>query len=212
MELLSVDFCRDRLPEVYEFQCGTTPWAIAAAEWIKSAPPFPCALQSMEQYGTRVWLHFLADVSSGRRELVGFSSLGPTRMSIPYPDGLRKHIQYVPMMAVASAFQGKRMPDGPKYSSAILQFIIDKARDRHPEDPGLQVHVDNASAIELYKKGWVCDQRCSRCAGNAPHAQTAVAARLRSRTTPQSCIYAGQWTKRRAGYRLPHLEYRLAQG
>lgn len=60
MELKIIEFSRDHLPSVQGFECGSNLWADLAAEWIKNAPPFPCAPQSIEKYGTDVWLYFVA--------------------------------------------------------------------------------------------------------------------------------------------------------
>ena len=60
-------------------------------------------------------------------------------------------MQYIPMLAVASAFQGKTIDDsGRKYSVAIMEHVIAVASLLEPRDLCLQVHADNLRAISLY--------------------------------------------------------------
>ncbi len=127
---------------------------MAAADWIKAAPPFDGALLSIEKYRNKVWLHFIDVPPLNESHLVGFSSLGATKMPVPYPDGSRRHVQYIPMLAVASAFQGKTIDDsGRKYSAAIVEHIIAAASMlERPKDLCLQVHADNLRAIALYSQ------------------------------------------------------------
>lgn len=74
-------------------------------------------------------------------------------MPVPYPDGSRRHVQYIPMLAVASAFQGKSIDDsGRKYSAAIMEHILAAAGMLQPKDVCLQVHADNLRAITLYSQ------------------------------------------------------------
>jgi ribosomal protein S18 acetylase RimI-like enzyme len=153
VELRSIEFCREHLGSVQDFQCGSAGWAMAAADWIKAAPPFDGALLSIEKYHNKVWLHFIDVPPLNESFLVGFSSLGLTKMPVPYPDGSRRHVQYIPMLAVASAFQGKAIDDsGRKYSVAIMEHVLAAAGVLQPRDLCLLVHADNLRAISLYSQ------------------------------------------------------------
>jgi ribosomal protein S18 acetylase RimI-like enzyme len=153
VELRNVEFSVDYLDGVQDFQCGSEGWGMAAADWIKAAPPFDGALSSIEKYHNTVWLHFIDVPSLNESHLVGFSSLGVTKMAVPYPDGSRRHVQYIPMLAIASAFQGKTIDDGGRrYSEAILEHVIAAASLLEPKDLCLQVHADNLRAISLYSR------------------------------------------------------------
>lgn len=151
MELATVDFSRENLslPDIKDFDCGEEPWARAAANWIKSSPPFESALKSMEKHGTTVWLHFI-DLGF-YRELVGFSSLGLTQRS-------RKQVGFIPQLAVNKLFQGKGVGAGDKhYSDLILEHLIKVAQERAKTEPAykrlcLLVHADNRKAQCLYAK------------------------------------------------------------
>ena len=82
--LRTVSFSAQLLSSVQQFDCGDEPWAMAAADWIKQAPPFRGALLSMTERGNAVWLHFLDVNVEGFDEscLVGFSSLGTIRSDL----------------------------------------------------------------------------------------------------------------------------------
>ena len=96
-------------------------------------------------------MHFIDVPPLNESHLVGFSSLGHTKMPVPYPDGSRRYVQYIPMLAVASAFQGKTIDDsGRKYSVAIMEQIVAAASMLQPKSWCLQVHADNLRAISLY--------------------------------------------------------------
>ena len=145
MELKVVEFSREHLPSVQGFECGSTLWAELAADWIANAPPFPCALQSMDEYGTEVWLYFLVVPELGKEYLVGFSSLGPAKAS--------PEMGYIPMLAVASAFQGKpEDSEGGRFSHRIMKHVLATARERGFRDVCLLVHDDNVRAKRLYTR------------------------------------------------------------
>jgi hypothetical protein len=107
VSLRIVDFSADYLRQVKDFDCGSEDWAVWAANWIKNAPPFPSALLSMDQYGTRVWLYFLFVETLGEEFLVGFASLGITNWSISELQASKRVPGLIPMLAVATSFQGK---------------------------------------------------------------------------------------------------------
>jgi ribosomal protein S18 acetylase RimI-like enzyme len=151
VDLIAVDFSARHLSGVQEFECGEEPWAVMAADWIKQAPPFDGALKSMAKHGNSVWLHLLDPPPAAKEQLVGFSSLGLTRWCIPPPDGPKREIGLIPMLAIASAYQGKRIGE-IRYSDAIIQHVVDKARQRTYRELCLFVDADNKKAISLYNR------------------------------------------------------------
>lgn len=152
MELQVEPFSQDRLPQVQGFECGTEDPAVWATEWIKSPLPFPGALKSMQDHGTSVWLYLLSVPALEEQPyLVGFGSLGTTRWVIDPPDGPKREAGFIPMLAVASAFQRKPARE-KRYSEIILEDLIDKARGRNYRELCLFVHKDNGRAIRLYER------------------------------------------------------------
>jgi ribosomal protein S18 acetylase RimI-like enzyme len=153
VDLTAVDFSAPYLSRVRDFECGEEPWAVMAANWIKQAPPFDGALKSMAKHGNCVWLHFLETPGTAEQHLVGFSSLGVTRWSIPPPDGPKRTVGFIPMLAIASAFQGKRIGEtAVRYSDAMVQHVVDKARERAYRELCLFVDANNAKATSLYTR------------------------------------------------------------
>ena len=153
MELTTVEFSHEHISsaQVQEFDCGKEAWAMAASDWIKQSPPFDCALQSIQKYKNKVWLHFIE--AHGEKYLVGFSSLGITRWSIPPPDGEMREVGYIPMLAIAEPVQGKAIDDGTRrYSDAIFDHLIAGARAAGYRELCLFVHAENARALALYKR------------------------------------------------------------
>ena len=151
MALTIVEFSAEYLPRVQHFECGSSASAELAAEWIQQEPPDKGALYSMQEYGNTVWLYF----TSGGKELVGFSSLGITRWPIPPPDGAKREVGFLPMLAVASQFQGKSCGRGRRrrrYSDLILGDTISKARQRGLGELCLFVHEENMRARRLYAR------------------------------------------------------------
>jgi ribosomal protein S18 acetylase RimI-like enzyme len=155
VELKPVEFSRQLLPLVQEFTCGCDLWAELAADWIKQAPPFPCALRSMEERGTRVWLYLLHAALDDQLEeeyVVGFSALGTTTWAIP-PGGGKREVGMIPMLAVASSFQGKPSGQGTKrYSQQILEHVIAEARKSGFRELCLKVNAENDRAVKLYER------------------------------------------------------------
>jgi ribosomal protein S18 acetylase RimI-like enzyme len=105
----------------------------------------------MEQYGNAVWLYFLDALDE--EFFVGFSSLGVTKWPIPPPDGQRREVGFIPMLAVASRFQGKPSCGGGKhYIETIMEHVTEQARERGYKELCLFVHADNTRAIRLYNR------------------------------------------------------------
>jgi ribosomal protein S18 acetylase RimI-like enzyme len=146
-----VEFSAQHLSKVQAFECGSADWCLFAERWIKNAPPFPGALQSIQERGTTVWLYFIDAV--GEEFLVGFSSLGVTRWRIPPPDGPTREVGFIPMLGVALSFQGKpNGATGERYSDQIMQHVIEQARERGYCEVCLSVHADNVRARRFYDR------------------------------------------------------------
>ena len=150
MHVRETIFSEDALPSVQHLDCGDSLAAELAVEWIKQGRAFRGALKSMEQHGTEVWLYW-AD-ANGEEHLIGFASLGVTRVPIPLPDGQRQEVGFIPMLGVARSFQSKFLGKGKKYSHWIMESIIEKAREREFRRLCLYVHKDNLAAQRLYEK------------------------------------------------------------
>jgi ribosomal protein S18 acetylase RimI-like enzyme len=150
VELQVVNFSRELLQAVQAFECGTGNSGTFAAERIKSVPPFPSAIRSMEQHQTEVWLYFLGATATSLQQeiLVGFSSLGVVNWPDPHLGGFRRQFGYIPMFAVASMFQGTEH----HYSRKIMEDLVTKARERNHRDLCLLVRQDNVRAIRFYEK------------------------------------------------------------
>jgi ribosomal protein S18 acetylase RimI-like enzyme len=150
VNLRIVEFSENDLSRVQSFNAGSGRWAELASEWIKQAPPFPGALSSMEQYHNKVWLYF---VDVGEEEfLVGFAALGITRWKIPAPpNGEERDVGIIPMLAIASAFQGKPKDDAKRYSRQILEHVVGQACERAYRELCLTVNADNIRAVKLYQ-------------------------------------------------------------
>lgn len=167
MKLRAVEFSSEYLPRVQDFECGSEQWCRFAERWIKSPPPFPGALRSIQKYGNAVWLYFLDSPYDGEF-LVGFSALGKSRWKIPPPDGPIREVGFIPMLAVALCFQG--MPDGcpagNRYIDEVMEHVIQQARGRRYREVALFVHKDNARAIALYERHGFQTLRGSDAKGN----------------------------------------------
>jgi hypothetical protein len=55
-ELRAQPFSDALLDEVRDFHCGSEPWEVEVAEWIKNPALDDCAVNWMQR-GTRVWLY-----------------------------------------------------------------------------------------------------------------------------------------------------------
>ncbi len=153
MELRIQEYSADLLSQIQSFECGTDDWCRHAERWIKSAPPFRGAIESIETHGNKVWLYFVDVDVFDEKYLVGFSSLGKVKWKIPPPDGLEREAAFIPMLAVSLRFQGKPEGENTKhYSDEIMEHVIRVAREQGHRELCLYVHEDNARARRKYEK------------------------------------------------------------
>jgi ribosomal protein S18 acetylase RimI-like enzyme len=123
----------------------------------------------MQQHpGNKVWLHFCCvDLGSFQGDststesrstepaeeyIVGFSSLGTTTWKVPPPDGDRRTLGYIPMLALASGFQGKQCSSGRRYSDLIMEHLLTASQQQGFREVGLLVDPDNQKALCLYRR------------------------------------------------------------
>jgi ribosomal protein S18 acetylase RimI-like enzyme len=151
VKLRIIEFSAEHLARVQSFECGTEDWCRLAEKWIKSAPPFRGALQSIQTYRNTVWLYYIDTV--GEEFLVGFSSLGTVEWQIPNRDEPKRKVGFLPMLAVSLRFQGK--PDcenATHYIDEIMEHVLQQARERRYHELCLYVHEDNGKARRLYER------------------------------------------------------------
>lgn len=124
------------------FDCGTESWEVAQSNWITSTK----VLESIERYGTDVWLYF-----SQSGELVGFGSVGRTRR--PHPPGSNEFANFstIPSLAVRRQFWGKPL-QGEKFSTQIMDDLVLQAYGHKTELLILDVHVQNTHAESFYRE------------------------------------------------------------
>lgn len=133
---------RDDLPR---FDFGDESYQSELDFWLASE-----STEAMKK-GTKVWLYLnQADV------VVGFGSLGPSNWRYPDKSSGRTFVVVIPAVAVRREFWGKPDNANPddRYSSQILQHLIDEA-EAWPDEPpavGLFVHPENKAAIKLYSR------------------------------------------------------------
>jgi RimJ/RimL family protein N-acetyltransferase len=122
-----------------DFDCGSSRWAMQAAEWIKG----PGAVRSLQRGNAVLTYH------DANGDLVGFGSIGKTKWMI---DGASVELSYLSMFAISIRFQGARAEGGGKYSALVLQDLIDRASHHNLRLLGLHCHPDNGPAKQLYLK------------------------------------------------------------
>jgi hypothetical protein len=145
-----VPFSAALLPEVQDFDCGTTnPWETEVSDWIKEPSlDRDGAIADMTNRGTEVWLFRL---NSAQGPIVGFASLGESNWPLNPSPAPRTKINIIPNMAVQKVYWGQSDDNG-KFSDQILDFIKFGA-EGHTERQrliGLYVHPQNDGAIRLY--------------------------------------------------------------
>jgi ribosomal protein S18 acetylase RimI-like enzyme len=150
------------LPEVKNFYCGPNRWDQDVADWIKSPDG---VLQDIQTYGTEVWLHRTME-----GDLVGFSSLGENRWSIPMPKGEKRLISVIPFIGVQEHFQGEPADAerDDKFAYQILDELIEYAAEKTAERAdlfsriGLSVDKENKRAIKFYTNRDFADTGANR--------------------------------------------------
>jgi hypothetical protein len=139
-------------PEVQSFTCGPNRWDVEVSTWIKSHSGECSVLEDIKQFGIEVWLYW---TEAGR--LVGFSSLGENRWSLPMPHGPKHLINYIPFIGVHQDFQGQPRDAArdDRFAYQILDDLIEYAAaktatrpDLHPYI-GLSVERENTKAIRF---------------------------------------------------------------
>jgi ribosomal protein S18 acetylase RimI-like enzyme len=142
-------FSPSLLTDVEGFSCGNEPWQIEVAQWIQDTAGSDCALRSMEERGTEVWLY-----RTPEGELVGYGSLGMTKWKWPAPNGPRETVSIIPYVGVQSKFHGEPKGASPneRYAYQIMGDLISKARRRGTKILGLFVDKKNARATAFYTR------------------------------------------------------------
>jgi ribosomal protein S18 acetylase RimI-like enzyme len=151
-QLYAVEFTEADQVRLVGFSCGEEIWSKHVTEWITGSD----VLDSMEKYGTRVWLF-----ETKQGEIVGFGSVGATVWRWPPPDGVRTNIILIPMLGIDVRFHGQPPDPNWRYSRQIMGHLIaegTKLGREWPEDKGekptwlvLMVRRDNARAIRCYE-------------------------------------------------------------
>jgi ribosomal protein S18 acetylase RimI-like enzyme len=142
-----IPFHAGLLCRVSDFECGTELWQTEVAEWIKAPADCDGALQSMNSYGTSVWVY---ESESG--ELVAYNSLGETSWVFSVNDTITSRVvQAIPYLGVKSTSQGNG------YGRRILEDVMAEAeyrslRKNAPPILALVVHPENHAALNLYDK------------------------------------------------------------
>ena len=143
MPLVAHEFTRNDLHEVQTFECGTQPWELILADWIRGEG----VVQSMSR-GTQVWLYKTPDGT-----LIGYGSLGKTRWKWPEPDSPYVRFSIIPALAVKTPFQGQpaNVPKSERYSTQIMDDLLRRSIEHDTDFVVLEVHNRNARAIQFYR-------------------------------------------------------------
>jgi len=145
--LFTQRFSPSLLDAVRDFHCGSDPWEVEVAQWIKEPEADDCAVAWM-RCGTEVWLYRTDD-----GQVVGYGSLGTSmwRMQHSAP---REPVCIIPAFAVASRFKGepRSRPPEQRYAAQIMGDLIAKAASLGPRILGLFVDKRNARAIAFYRR------------------------------------------------------------
>lgn len=143
MVLISELFTPAKATKVAGFNCGTAPWEEYLNKWIIGNG----AVESLKR-GSDVLLYYEGDM------LVGFGSVGETRISYPWPTGQKQKVSIVPAIALAVAFQGKPpgVPDEEKFAWQIMSDLTARAVRLGNDKLVLHVHRLNTKALRFYDK------------------------------------------------------------
>ncbi len=142
LTLNSENFTEKKCTQVAGFSCGETRWAEYLNEWI-SGEGFKEALKRK----SKVFLYYLGP------DLVGYGSIGETRISWPWPTGERQKVSIIPAIAVSKNFQGK--PEtasfGDRFSGQIMRDLLSHAQALKNDKLVLHVHCQNKRAQKFYE-------------------------------------------------------------
>jgi hypothetical protein len=137
-----------------DFYCGSDPWAVDAAHWIKTRN-----IATERKRGASIWLFGTEELG-----IVGYGSYSSTQIfNRESPKPLVITLGHIPYIAVRNEFQGK--PDGvskeDRFASLILRHILSEAvadylknaadKTRRPELHGL-VDVSNNKALTFFRR------------------------------------------------------------
>src|SRR5262249_17398828 len=128
--LRKIPFTEELLPHVEDFDCGDEDWEKPLAAWIKAAPQVKNGAlhEARKSKGKlEVWLHV-----NGLGDVVGYSSLGPSKWPWPLPEDPPTPISVIPYVAIQRRYWGQPADDPPRYSIQILDHLIFEAC-RHAE-------------------------------------------------------------------------------
>lgn len=144
-ELVVRLFDATKLPTLSAFSCGDDQFGKIATDWIKCTDPAKCALQSMADRGTEVFLFYTqADV------LVGFGSLGQTTRR--NSSRQLETWSYIPQVGIDQNHKG--CPPGvdwsERYAAVIMRILMGRSRGHATPMLMLHVHEDNHRARRLY--------------------------------------------------------------
>ena len=146
--LTPLTFNQSLLKRVQSFDCGDSYYS----QWI--ADVHQGALRNMEEYKNTVWIYESGD------DVVGYGSLGQIRWPFPPPNGPKEQVSYIPMLAVASAFQGQSDGNG-RYADQIVEHLISEARSSAFTRLCLMALDTNVGALRLYKRNGFVDPQWS---------------------------------------------------
>ena len=147
-DLQAEPFCTSLLHEVADFNCGSDPWQVEVAQWIKDPSIHDCAVNWMKK-GTQVWLY-----RTEKGELVGYGSLGKAKWNWPPPDGPSETVILIPSFGVRDVYQGepKEGPREDRYAYQIMGDLIGRAQATGVQLLGLFVDPRNRRAITFYDR------------------------------------------------------------
>ena len=163
-QLYAVNFKEADQVRLIGFSCGDEIWSRHVAEWIRGSD----VLDSMKK-GTKVWLF---ENASG--EIVGFGSVGRTRWRWPLRDGAYNTILLLPMLGLATRFQGQPPEPEWRFARQIMSHLIHAAREMSEATAQsaspidwlvLMVHRDNLRAVKFYQLRFRVDPRCIAARG-----------------------------------------------
>ncbi|WDQ17447.1 GNAT family N-acetyltransferase [Rhodopirellula sp. P2] len=148
-QLYADEFCEADQVDLVGFSCGDTKHGRYCTEWILG----PDSMESIANYGTKVWLF-----RNATGQVVGYGSVGTVRWRWPLPDGSYTSLLYIPMLGIDQRFQGQPPDAQWRYSRQIMNHLISEANglNRKREKPAeyllLLVDRTNEAAVKLYAR------------------------------------------------------------